>query len=346
MSFMVALAVIDGLLPVERAGWIGSCFMLGILAGTVGLPMLGLRRVPKSWLTGAIGAAIAALWVGAILGPVPLLTSWVVVGAACGLLHFLGSTTAGSYPDRQFVFAVRLAVVLLAGAIVIGAGHFLSGFNTYRVGIVVLTGGVALTAGLGMAWYRRPTMRDALPGVRASSGPSAWGPWIGLGVVAVFFAGQTGFAAYAVHGALSNGIPADDLPLIYAGAKALTAMVLLGFHASSRSGPPSLVGATVLGIAVVVMAAATELGIFALGLVLWELAMNIQSARLQAMAVTKFPAPGSLWIPAAVASGAAIGPAIHGGLLGFAAGECFVAFSVLSCFVPIAWIWTQSRCTH
>ena len=339
MSFMVALAVVDDLLPVERAGWIGSCFMLGILASTIGLPMLGFRRVLNPWPIVAIGAAIAALWVGSLFGPLSLLTSWVVVGAACGLLHFLGSTTAGSYPDRQFVFGVRLAAGLLAAATVIGAGGLLSGFNSYGVGTVVLAGSFALIAVAGMTWYRAPPPRESRPEVGAALSSFPSGLWVGLGIVALFIAGQTGFGGYAVHGALANGIPAGDLPGVYAAAKALTAMVLLRFYADARSGQRSLLGAAMLGGAVILMAAATELVVFALGLVLWEIAMNAQSTRLQAMMVTRFPLSGSLWIPAAIASGAAIGPAIHGVLLAHAAGGWFVVLSVVSGFVPVAWAW-------
>jgi hypothetical protein len=343
MSFMVALAIVDDLLPVQRAGWIGSCFTFGILASTVGLPLLGFRSVTNPWPIAAIGSAIAALCMGALYGAVSLLMSWIAVGAACGLLHFLGSTAARSYPDRQFVLGVRLAAVLLAAALVIGAGGLWSGFNSYQVGAIVLSGGVALVAAVGMVWYRPRSLRDASNGADASMSISPWAPWTSLGIVAVYFAGQTGFVGYAAHGALVNGIAAGDLPGVYAGAKALTAMVLLWLCARSRSGQPSLLGAALLATAVILMAAATDLFMFALGLVLWEVAANIQSTRLQTLVVTRFPLSGSLGIPAAIALGAAIGPAMHGALLGSAAGEWFIAFSALSAFLPVVWAWREVR---
>ena len=166
------------------------------------------------------------------------------------------------------------------------------------------------------------------------------GRWYGLAIAVLFYAGQPGFMAYAAHLALSHGIAAEGLPAVFAVCKGIGAAVLLKWGANARSGSPTLKVGAVLAVAIVAMASAHELAVFAFGLLLWEMAVNVQSTRLQAMVVIHNPSHGGLWIPAAVAVGAGLGPAIHGALLGRAAGEWFVAYSVISRILRFRQPWT------
>ena len=132
-SFMVALVAAEGRLPVAQAGWISSCFMAGLFASTVGLPLLGVRRVTAVWPLVGVLLLGMALWVGSAYGPGMLLGGWVLIGAVCGLLHFLGSTSAASYHDRHFVFGLRLALVLFAASAVIGGAGLIGGLQILRL---------------------------------------------------------------------------------------------------------------------------------------------------------------------------------------------------------------------
>jgi hypothetical protein len=343
MSFMVALSVIDGLMPVDHAGWISSCFFVGLLASTVALPMLGFKRVTVFWPLAGVLVVVAALWAGVAHGTVFLLGGWISVGMVCGVLHFLGSTSAASYPDRHFVFGLRLALVLFAAAAVIGGAGLAGGFGSYADAATVLSVGFTFACLIGLLWYRPPPAQSlgmpqtlAVP-MRGSE------RWFGLAVAVLFYAGQPGFAAYATHLALSHGIGAAGLPAVYAGCKAVGAIVLLRWGANARSGVPTLKLGAVLGVAILSMALAHDLAVFTFGLLLWEIAVNVQSTRLQATVVSQSPSHGGLWLPAAVAMGAGLGPVVYGALLGRAAGHWFVAFSVLSGLLPAAWIVHRTR---
>ena len=342
-SFTVALAAAEQRLPIELAGWISSCFFVGILASTVSLPLFGFRRVTAIWPAICAVVVAAALWLGTIQGPLSLLCGWGVVGAACGVLHFLGSTSAASYPDRHFVFGLRLALVLFAAAAVIGGAGLVGGFKSYATAVTVLGVGFGLACVIGLFWYRPPPAM-AEPCLRTPAvSVQGRGRWHGLAITVLFFAGQPGFMAYAAHLALSHHIEVAALPMIWAGCKALGALVLLKWGANARSGSPTLGLGAMLGLAVLSMASAHNLALFAFGLLLWEIAINQQSTRLQAMVVSFHPAHGGLWLPAAIAIGAGIGPVIHGALLGQAAGHWFVAYSVVSGLLPAIWILHRAR---
>lgn len=337
MSFMVALAIAEGRLGIGEAGWISSCFVAGIFTATVALPLAGFQRVTTIWALMGVVVLATALWLGEGYGAAYLLGGWVAVGGVCGTLLFLGSSSAAAYSDRHFVFGLRLALVLFAAAAVIGGAHAFGAFATYRGAAAALAVGFALACCLGLVWYRPPSAIDR----EASASPMVRNldrRWDGLLVAVLFFAGQPGFMAYAAHLAIANGVPSAELPAVYAAGKAIGAVALLKWGANARAGAPNYKLGLLLGLAIVAMAAAQEIVLFSCGLVLWEITVNAQSARLQATLVNQQPFRAAMWLPAAVAIGAGVGPVIHGGLLGQTAGHWFVVYSVLSGLLPAAWI--------
>ena len=261
------------------------------------------------------------------------------------MLLYVGSSSAASYPDRHFVFGLRLALVLFAAAALIGGAHTLGGFATYRSAATTLAVGFALACCIGLVWYRPPPVI-----YRGAAATPVLGNvdqrWDGLLVAVLFFAGPPGFMAYAAHLAIANGVASEELPAVYACAKAVGAVALLKWGASARAGVPTYKLGLLLGLAVAAMAAAQEVVLFSLGLVFWEIAVNAQSTRLQATLVNQQPSRAAMWLPAAIAIGAGIGPVIHGALLGEAAGHWFVVYSVLSGLLPAAWILCRARDAH
>ncbi len=336
MPFMVSLATTDGRLSVERAGLLGSSYMAGLLAATIGLPTVGCRRVTARAAFACIPCLATALWLGETQGEVALLIGWIVIGAICGLFQFLGSTSAASYPDRHFVLGLRLALVLLASSAVIGIGGLLGGFGTFGGASLSLASSFALCSLIGLIWYRQPPLPDkeaSLPRHLASKG----GRWSGLIVVLVFFAGQVGFSAYAAHLAIRNGVSASELPLTYALCKAVGACALLKWGISTRSGSPTFLVGAALGASLGAMALSHSLAWFAIGLLVWEVTINLQSTRLQAIVLSRQPVSGGLWLPAAIAAGGGIGPSIHGALIGQSAEHWFLVLSLGSAILPAAW---------
>ncbi|MGO4395729.1 hypothetical protein AB4Z46_30665 [Variovorax sp. M-6] len=330
MSLLVALVALDGRLPIERAGWISSSFMLGLLAGTVGLPLSGVTRVTPFWAAAAPVIVGSGLGLGAFVGGAYLLAGWVIVGAAAGMLSLLGSTAAATYRDAHFVFSLRLALVLFSSAVAIAMGAALGGFRSYGNAVSVLGIAFAGACAAGLVWYRAPEPRARSREPRQDTRRRLYD----LLIVALFFCGQTGFSSYAAHLAIANGIDAGSLPPVYAFCKTAAAAILLRLGLSGRSVAPSLWLGALLGMAVVSMALSTGFAQFAVGLLCWEIALNLQSTRMQATIVSRHPAFAGAWIPAAVAFGAALGPVAHGLLLSVTGGMWFVLYTVASGMLP------------
>jgi hypothetical protein len=330
MSFVVAFAARDGRLPVAQAGWIGSAFWLGMLGSTVALPLAGIRRVTVGWVVTVPLVVCAALALSIADGGTSLLIGWLIVGGVAGLLAFLGSTSAAGYRDPGFVFTLRLALVLLSSAATIGLAGALGVLNSYVEAIQALAGSIFVVCAIGLVWYRPP------PNELASNRAAAASPGrrIELAIAALFFAGQSGFSVYAAHFAITNGIDTALLAAAYAGCKVAAAIVLLKWGPIVRAGGPALWLGGILGIAIVVMASSSSFAFFAAGLLGWEVALNLQATRMQTTIVSRNPAFSGVWIAAAIAFGASIGPAVHGLMLSVDFDRWFLLFSVASGFVP------------
>jgi hypothetical protein len=345
MPFLVALTASEGRLDPERSGWLSSALMCGMLASALSLPLLRFTRVTP------LAAFVAVIFLlGGILssvnaGPVGILVCWCVAGAVCGLFQFLGSTSAASYADRHFVFGLRLALVMFAAAGFIGFGAYLGGFESYMgltAGLSVL---ILFACCVGLALYSPPLTQSQL-NAQAEEVADSTGRWQGLTIAYLYFAGQPGFMAYAAYIALSHGIPAGDLPFAFAAAKVCGAVVLLKWGSNTRSGAPTLLIGSLLGISSIAIATTDCIAVFSLALIGWEICVNVQSTRLQATVVSDRPYLGGLWLPAALALGASTGPVLHGHLLGQSNGHWFIAFSVATGLLPGAWCRWRSRPRH
>lgn len=336
MALIVALAISEGELGVARAGWISSCYMAGLLIGSVGLPMAGATRVSPGAAAGATAIVIVALWAGAMFGGLFLFAGWVAVGAGCSVLNLLGSTFAAARNDRRLVLGLRLALVLLASAAVIAATDLFTSFGSYQSTVAVLGAAFAAFVLAGMPFYKPPVDNMMVTPHAIGKGTVRFG---GVAAVVLFYLGQPGFNAYSAHIAAANGIGATALPLAFAVCKAAAALVLMRWSLHRRqNSAPTLLLAFLLAAAIAMMAFSTYIAGFVAGLLLWEIAVNLQSTRLQATFLASNPRFAGPWLPAFIAIGAGLGPAIHGWALAEGAGLAFVAFSASTSFLPVLWV--------
>lgn len=344
MALLVALAIRDGLATVGQAGWISTAFTVGLLTGSVGLPTAGVTRITK---VGAL-ALLAVSICGLSLTLVPIfglmLTAWFLVGAACGGLNLLIALFAATREDRRLVLRLRLGIVLLAASSVFALAQLVGALTTYASAVLALLCAFGLITVGAAPQYK--VSSGASPLARAELAPvgERWA-WSSLLLVAVFFVGQPGYTAYAAHIATANGVSLLALPAIYAGCKFAAACVLLGFS-SSGSDAPKLLLSVGLSASIGLMAVAASAPLFACGLLLWELCVNLQSTRFQAAVLGMHPRSGGKWLSASIAIGAAGGPAIHGWAISTGVGFVFAIFSALTAFVPMAWILLSRRFAH
>ncbi|MCZ8254184.1 MAG: hypothetical protein O9327_00715 [Polaromonas sp.] len=165
-------------------------------------------------------------------------------------------------------------------------------------------------------------------------------------VVFAFFAGQPGFWAYAMQSASQRNLDLRDAAFVIAASKIISAVVLI--YSSKKnpqaSGLPGLVG---LGCAVAAgiftMTYSSAVTAFFVGFLLWELALNVLSARLQGIVVAASPGHAGVWITGAILLGAATGPIVHGAAIGGGVAPVFILYAALSGLVPFFWAWTKAR---
>jgi len=334
---MVAV-VAEGRLPLAQAGWIISAYMVGQLVVALGLPASGFWRLTRAQSLAAAAVMLVAVVLSGFHASMSLVACWLALGAACGGLQFVGATAAAASQDRQRAFALRLAVTLVASGILILGVQMLRGFQNYAHLSQQLAGVLCALLVAGLVLYRAPD-REALEAGQPARQQGTH-RFLGLLVVFLLFAGQTGFMAYAVQGAQERGAALEHLAYAFGLCKVAGGLALFILMTLPQPGKaPSLLrpGLVLVG-GVGVMAASHDAWAFTLGLLLWELGLNVLSARLSASVVRDNPAFAGPWLAGTVFVGAAAGPALHGLAIGVGLHGVFIAYAAICALIPAVWI--------
>lgn len=343
MPLLVVALVAESRLPFAQAGLIASAYMMGQMVTTLGLPALKFVRLKRSHAMAAAGMLLASVLVSARLSSQAMVACWFVVGAACGALQFLGATTAAAAANRQSAFALRLAVTLIVSGFAIVAVQLTGGFGGYasltvQLGIVFLT-----ITGAGLVLYRVPAAAPA----SATSSKAAARPdrLLGLAVIFLLFVGQPGFWAYAVQNVQQRGVVLEHLAYAIAFCKTAAGLVLLAgsMRPQGKAGEGLFFPGLVVALGVLAMATASGTASFLGGLLLWELGLNVLSARLQAAVVQDNPGTAGPWLVGAIFLGAATGPMLHGLAIQAQVPMVFAVYASLSALIPVAWIYFRGQ---
>lgn len=334
MPFLVVTLVAEARLPLAQAGWIASAYMGGQLLAAALLPAAGMTRLSARHAAVAALVLAAGPWLSVRADARDLLACWFGVGVACGALQFLGATTAAASPQRLAAFSLRLGAILVASSAAIVVLNVLAGFAGYAALATQLCLILALLGAAGLALYRPPPQQPP----NAEAGSNRRVHWLGLAAVFVVFAGQPGFWAYAVQGAQQKGIALQGMAYAIAACKALSVLVLIAAIRRTQPAPQALLGpGLAVGAGVLVMAHATQLAPFIVGVLLWELAVNVLSVRFQAAVVSQAGSNAAPWLAATIFLGAAAGPVLHGLAIQAQARGLFVMFAAASALVPYLW---------
>lgn len=340
---IVSVVATDPGQTAAHAGWIASACLLGQMLVALALPALRFSSLRRLHALAAVAVLLAALAASGTWPAHTLWLPWLVIGGACGALQFLGSTTAAASSDPPAAFALRLSVTLLVGGLVIFGLQHSGGFLDYRALAIALSIFFALLTGLGLALYRRPV---PVCRPRPTDAPGRGGRLAGLAVVFLLFVGQPGFWAFAVQSVQQRGVVVQDLAYAIAFCKMAAGLVLF---ALTLLGPshPGRIGLMWPGIGVAAgvsgMALAPGATLFLVAMLLWELGLNILSARLQAAVVRDNPASAGAWLTGAALLGAATGPMLHGMAIEGGIAQAFVAYACLSAILPFAWASARRR---
>lgn len=347
MPLLVVALVAESRLSFAHAGLIASAYMVGQMVATLGLPALGLVRLKRLHAVLAAGVLLASVLASAQLSSQAMVACWFVVGAACGALQFLGATAAAAATNRRSAFALRLAVTLLISGVAIVAVQLTGGFGGYAFLMMQLGLVFFVITGVGLALYRTSTVDLALSRPVPEPVQSVVRPasLIGLVVIFLLFVGQPGFWAYAVQNVQQRGVVLDHLAYAIAFCKIASGLVLLAgaIRPSDKIKDGLLFPGVVVAVSVLGIATANDAASFLLSLLLWELSLNVLSARLQAAVVQDNPSTAGPWLSGAVFLGAAAGPLLHGLAIQAQLPLVFAVYACLSALIPVAWIYLRGR---
>ena len=119
---------------------------------------------------------------------------------------------------------------------------------------------------------------------------------------------------------------------------ACAALLTRNFGLSRRWPDPTLrIGGLALAMSASVVIATSTSGLLLLGLLVWQIALNVMSARFQADVVSADPVNAGAWITGAILLGSATGYVLRGAAMAVGPDWAFQAFIVVSCFLPAVW---------
>lgn len=343
MPLLVAAVASEGRLSVAAAGLVASAYTGGQLLAVLGLPALRFRSLGLVGGGAAVTLLLAAIALSApTMGPA-FVACWFAIGCACGALQFLATTAAVAAADRQRALSIRLGITLLLCGLAITGFWIGDSFVAYTALIVPFAAAAAVFCAVGLALYRGP----ALPLEPPLQEPRmARAGWMGLAMMFAFFVGLTGYWAYAGHNLRQAGVALQDFALIIAISKIVSGTYLvLGSTRPTRDPlrheglllPGLLSAAAMLGLAW-----STSFAEVLVCMLVWQLNLNPLSARSQALAVRTQPTLLGAWLTAAMMSGSALGPVLHGLAISHSLAPVFVAYACASALLPFL-LWQQMR---
>lgn len=348
LPFLVLSLVSSGRIQVAFAGWVGASFLIGMLSSALLLPAFKVPSLSRWHAFIAVCAIVAALIFSIESNQLFIfLMLWYMVGLACGSLQFLGATTAATAINKSQAFALRLAIALiLASGVIIALAQFDSQKSYARLGFFLI-GTFTLSAVIGLALYK--SVQSTLNPNQLShpnSIVSTKRSWSGLVIIFCFFVGQPGFWAYAMQSASQRGLDLKDAAMVIAASKIFSAFVLI-YNSRKNSISNGFAGLVALGCAIAigifVMTYSSAVMLFFIGFLIWELALNVLSARIQGMVVAANPSHAGAWITGAIMLGAATGPVIHGAAIGGNIEWVFITYAAGVGLLPFLWAWYKRR---
>lgn len=339
-----------GALPPGDAGWVGSAYMLGQLGTVLTLPACGIARVTRKAALAAAMVILTAVTASTMGRGALLLGAWLVVGIMAGVLQYLGNTTAAAAANRRAAFGLRMAASSITAAALMAwlqlsrahIADYLSICTQFLIAFSLLS--VA-----GLVLYRsEATASRLLASQGAAATPAAAGRRgvaAGLCVLFMLFVGQQGLWAVVMQTGSARGFALEGIVWMICLSKLLGAAAAL--HGNLRATTPApaelLASGALVAIGAAAMGAAASTVVYVLGLLVWEVALNVLSAHFQASIAYRNPITAGMWITAAIFLGAASGHALAPYAAAAGHMALFVGLAVLTALTPAIWAAVAGR---
>jgi hypothetical protein len=336
---LIIIAIIaEGRISIADAGWVLSVRSFGELLASVVLPMIGILHLSRSISVGASACLLLAFAVATMTSIAAVMIGFFMIGVCCGVMKFLGTIAASTYPHRTFAFVFRLALVLAAAGVttcfLLVTNAFIS-YTTLLEWIMV----ILLPILIGGVWLYKPLAQNDLSENCEERKMSLYGI-SGLFILYLFFAGISGFMAYAGQRASMRGIPVKDtilsigvMKIVAGGWLAIAAHLVPTKHGNEII----VLEVGLLAVAVWVVFISHSIMLFFVGFLLLETTLNGSSARLQSAIVNSAPKFSGRWLNGVILLGTASGPILYGLAIGAGVETGFVMSISIVIFLPLVW---------
>lgn len=335
---IVAL-IADGRVSIAEAGLVASAILLGLVLSSLTLPVLKVSIVPRMSALAAVILLILGLATTLLAGLTSLYLGWCLVGISCGVLMYIGTSSASHYGRTTLAFSLRLGVVMILAGSIAGSLLMSNALASYQSFLTVLFLMFSFISVAGLLLYSPVVLDIKLTTYDQKhrwQAPQA----TGLLTIYVLFVGQAGFFAYVVQGALDRGMTFAASIAAMATMKVLAGVLLVGVAklAGRRELRDRFLEIGILLATGVAIASHTrDITSFFLGLLIIEIAFNTLSARLQARVAETNRLFAGQWITATMLLGAACGAPLHGAAISADLSFYFLLLAMGSAILPAIW---------
>ncbi|MEO1112425.1 MAG: hypothetical protein AAFY05_08835 [Pseudomonadota bacterium] len=322
----------------EAAGLV-SYIMAGQLLAAFLSTKIAFERLNRSALALAFaiytGAILLTAWTTSMVLFAP---AWFVTGLTSGFLMQLGIVTAAKSKIKMRAFAYRLSFALFFSGL-IAFFLFLSGQNPgygQLISIYLLVLLFVFLAGF-LAW-KNPTAHNAGTPANPATNLVALDV-IGLAMLLLFFAGQIGFQANAVHFTSGNNMLLGDTALAIGMSKISISLVVLALavRGGDNSWLKQFIYSFALAASAILISTQTTLLMLIIAFTSFELFINLTSAGFMASLSERLSERAKTRLLVATLLGVLGGPPLTGSLIDGSFYTLPIVLAVCSAFIPLLW---------
>ncbi len=235
--FLTMAMIAGGWTSVAGAGWVRSMALIGDLAITVALPVIGIASLGRKAvcivaLTMVLGIAMAGTSHQALF-----MLGWLLIGVSSGGLKYFGTMAAAKASQLSFAFTLRIAAVLLLAGAVSAALASHAGLLSYDSMLLALAVIVSVVLALGIILLRTapPEPRPAGESpMKAEPTKSFFTAVSGLVMTYVFVVGFSGVMVFVLHQAAERQLAIAGAAWAIAATKCAVGVWLVVSPATAR----------------------------------------------------------------------------------------------------------------
>lgn len=322
-----------------------SCIMAGQIAAVLVSTRIRIERINRLAVIGTFAVFFASTlstpWID---NQLLFNLAWFVAGLVCGLLMQFGIVTAANSRLKLQAFAYRLSFALFFSGVV-SSGVLLFGKRPEYGQLIALLGSVMCFIFLvGVTIWKRDGSSDA-PSTSARHVGVTPVDLAGLGLLLLFFAGQTGFLSNAAHFTSQNSVSLGDTAAALGISKIAISFVIfaIAIRGSGNSWRQQMVYALFLCGAVILISLQQDFAWIVVGFIIFELCLNLSSAAFMASLSEAFTLKAKNLLLMAILLGVLSGPPLAGHLIDEGLNIVPILLALMTAFLPIVWSFYLAR---